>query len=104
MGRQTDLAFQREDEVIPVALRLVRDFVNTVEYQEDEEGWEQTADLTAWLRARNLLDGDAVASVDDLELATTIREGLRSVLAGHAGHDVDPAALGRLDDALSRLP
>ncbi|ANF33395.1 hypothetical protein A0130_10610 [Leifsonia xyli] len=97
-------AFQREDEVIPVPLRLVRDFVNTVEYQEDEEGWERPADLTAWLRARELLSGDAAASEDDLELAKTVREGLRSVLAGHAGHDVDAAAAGRLDQALAQLP
>ena len=105
MGRQTDLAFQREDEVIPAPLRLVRDFVNTVEYQEDEEGWERPADLTAWLRARDLLtDGGATASDEDLEFAKTIREGFRSVLAGHAGHDVDAVAVRRLDDALSRLP
>ena len=107
MGRQTDLAFQREDEVIPAAARLVRDFVNTVEYQEDEEGWEQPADLQAWLGARGLLDGrsaDTDADADDLALAKIVREGLRSVLATHAGHDADPEALRRLDDALADLP
>jgi predicted RNA-binding Zn ribbon-like protein len=104
MGRQTDLAFQREDEVIPASARLVRDFVNTVEYQEDEEGWETPADLTAWLRSRELLRAGAEASTGDLELARTVREGLRSVLAGHAGHDVDADAVARLDDALTHLP
>src|SRR6478609_3048921 len=105
MGRQTDLAFQREDEVIPPSLRLARDFVNTVEYQEDEEGWEQPSDLVQWLRTRGLVD-DRTPQADaaDLELAKTVREGLRSVLAMHAGHDADPAALGRLDDALAELP
>ncbi|WP_431219438.1 CGNR zinc finger domain-containing protein [Leifsonia xyli] len=105
MGRQTDLAFQREDDVIPAPLRLVRDFVNTVEYQEDEEGWERPSDLEAWLRSRGLLSGATSAATDaDLELAKTLREGFRSVLAGHAGHDVDGAALGRLDGALAELP
>jgi predicted RNA-binding Zn ribbon-like protein len=107
MGRQTDLAFQREDDVIPQQLRLVRDFVNTVEYQEDEEGWEQPSDLTAWLRGRGLIDAatsGAEATAGDLAFAKTLREGLRSVLAGHAGHQVDPSALGRLDEALAELP
>ncbi|MGN7800191.1 CGNR zinc finger domain-containing protein [Leifsonia sp. 22587] len=105
MGRQTDLAFQREDEMIPARLKLVRDFVNTVEYQEDEEGWEQPADLTSWLVGRGLLrDDDLLATDADLALAKALREGLRSVLATHAGHEADPAALRILDDALAELP
>ena len=104
MGRQTDLAFERENEMIPEQLRLVRDFVNTVEYQEDEEGWESPDDLAAWLKGRGLLEKGVPATDDDLALAKTVREGLRSVLATHAGHDADPAALRRLDDALAELP
>jgi predicted RNA-binding Zn ribbon-like protein len=104
MGRQTDLAFERENEMIPAQLRLVRDFVNTVEYQEDEEGWESPDDLAAWLRSRDLLGDDVTATEDDLALAKTVREGLRSVLATHAGHNADAAALRSLDDALAELP
>lgn len=104
MGRQTDLAFERENEMIPAQLRLVRDFVNTVEYQEDEEGWESPDDLAAWLRGRGLLGEDVAATEDDLTLAKTVREGLRSVLATHAGHDADGAALRSLDAALAELP
>lgn len=105
MGRQTDLAFQREDEVIPAPLRLVRDFVNTVEYQEDDEGWEQPSDLEAWLAGRGLLDDHhAHANAGDLALAKIVREGLRSVLATHAGHEADPNALRKLDDAVAALP
>jgi predicted RNA-binding Zn ribbon-like protein len=105
MGRQTDLAFQREDEMIPDRVRLVRDFVNTVEYQEDEEGWERADDLTQWLRGRGLLPDDgAAATAADLDFAKTVREGLRSVLATHAGHDADPDAVRRLDEALAEVP
>ncbi|MDN4613196.1 CGNR zinc finger domain-containing protein [Leifsonia sp. F6_8S_P_1B] len=80
--------------------------MNTVEYQVDEEGWVTPGDLGAWLRARDLLDGagDDAPTSDDLALALTIREGLRSVLATHAGHDADTAAIARLDDALAELP
>ena len=105
VGRQTDLAFQREDEVIPAPLKLVRDFVNTVEYQEDDEGWEEPSDLGAWLAARELLDDkEGQANADDLALAKIVREGLRSVLATHAGHDADQSALRKLDDAVAGLP
>jgi predicted RNA-binding Zn ribbon-like protein len=114
MGTQTDLAFQREDEVIPAAPRLVRDFVNSVEYQEDAEGWQSPADLDGWLRSHGLIEPCAATPADaatpttatpeDLALALTVREGLRSVLATHAGHDADPDAIRRLDGALAELP
>jgi predicted RNA-binding Zn ribbon-like protein len=106
MVTQADLAFRREDDVIPPPLRLVRDFVNTVEYQEDDERWTTPADLDEWLLTRGLLQkAQPLRSTDeDLALAVTVREGLRSVLATHAGHDADASALAGLDEALRELP
>lgn len=104
MGDQTDLAFQKEDQVIPPALRLIRDFVNTVEFQEDDERLTGPDDLRDWLVGRQLLDPGAVATGDDLDFAITLREGLRGVLELHAGHDADPSAIRRLNDALADLP
>lgn len=104
MGAQTDLAFQKEDEVIPPSLRLVRDFVNTVEYQLDDERLGEPADLAAWLGSRGLLDEGARVTADDLAVATQLREGLRGVLELHAGHEPDPAAVARLNEALAQLP
>ena len=40
----------------------------------------------------------------DLGAALTVREGLRSVLLGHAGHDPDPAALDAFRAVLADLP
>lgn len=104
MGRQTDLAFAKEDELIPPALRLVRDFVNTVEYQEDDERLRTPDALRAWLRDRAGLPASARVTPEHLAFARTIREGFRAVLESHAGHDPDVAALRELDDALRDLP
>ena len=104
MGAQTDLAFQKEDEVIPPSLRLVRDFVNTVEYQLDDERLREPGDLAAWLGGRGLLDAGTSVSADDLAFARQLREGLRGVLELHAGHEPDATAVRRLNEALTQLP
>ena len=104
MGAQTDLAFQRENEVIPPALRLVRDFVNTVEFQVDDERLRTPGDLSAWLVERGLLERTAPASPEQLDFAKQLREGLRGVLELHAGHAADESAIRRLNEALEELP
>ncbi|MDQ0893944.1 CGNR zinc finger domain-containing protein [Agromyces ramosus] len=104
MGVQTDLAFQKEDDVIPPALRLVRDFVNTVEYQVDDERLNEPSDLSEWLVERQLLRSAVTVTVEDLDFAKTLREGLRGVLELHAGHDADASAIRRLNEALEELP
>lgn len=104
MGTQTDLAFQKEDEVIPPALRLVRDFVNTVEYQLDDERLKEPGDLSDWLGDRRLLTTAVTATPDDLAFAKKLREGLRGVLELHAGHDADTSSIQRLNEALEELP
>lgn len=104
MTTQTDLAFQRENEVIPASLRLVRDFVNTVEFQIDDEQLGEPADLRAWLVERGLLDRNVTVGAADLEFARTLREGIRGVLQLHAGHDADASAIRRLNAALGELP
>ncbi len=38
--------------VAPPAAALVRDFVNSVEWQEDDETWQSPADLEAWFAGR----------------------------------------------------
>jgi predicted RNA-binding Zn ribbon-like protein len=104
MGARTDLAFQKEDEVIPPALRLVRDFVNTVEYQVNDERLKEPSDLSDWLAERRLLHSAVTVTPEDLEFAKTLREGLRGVLELHAGHAADASAIRRLNAALEELP
>lgn len=104
MTSKADLAFAQENEVIPPDVRLVRDFVNTVEYQVADERLERPADLARWLAERRLLTGEHVVTDAQLAFARTLREGLRVVLEQHAGHAADEAEVGRLDRALADLP
>jgi predicted RNA-binding Zn ribbon-like protein len=104
METQADLAFARENDVIPDAARLVRDFVNTVEYQVDDERLNDETALRDWLIDRELLKSEASVSPADLAFATRLREGLRAVLQVHAGHAADPAVIRGLDEALGELP
>jgi predicted RNA-binding Zn ribbon-like protein len=93
-----------DEAVVPLAARLVRDFVNTYEPQLDEENLTTPDRLRAWFAERQLIPSDAKFRPADLAAAVTIREGLRSVLLGHAGHPTDPTAQERLDLALAAVP
>lgn len=80
----------------------MRDLVNTVEWQEDDESWATPAALGAWMGERW---SDVGAPTEhDLVLARRIREGLREVLLDHAGHDARQWALDDLNDALGQVP
>jgi predicted RNA-binding Zn ribbon-like protein len=92
------------EDVVPPAIRLVRDFVNTYEPQTDEEFLASTDALRDWLAEQHLLPSDAAAEQADLTAAVTVREGLRNVLLGHAGHNPDPEAVDALRDTLADLP
>ncbi|MFE9955209.1 CGNR zinc finger domain-containing protein [Micromonospora sp. NPDC005299] len=93
-----------DERSVPAAVRLVRDFVNTFEPQVDEESLTTPDALRDWLTERGVLPADARLSPADLAAARTVREGLRAVLLGHAGHPADPGALRRLDEALAAAP
>lgn len=90
-------------EAVPPAARLVRDFVNTIEWQVDAEEWRTPPDLAAWL-SRHTTPARREITESDLLLARRIREGLREVLLTHAGHDAMPGAVADLNDALTHVP
>lgn len=93
---------QDDDADAPRDVLVVRDLVNTVEWQEDDESWATPAALGAWLADRW---GEIAAPTErDLVLARRIREGLREVLLDHAGHDARQWALDDLNDALRHVP
>nr|WP_269449824.1 CGNR zinc finger domain-containing protein [Auraticoccus cholistanensis] len=82
----------------------MRDFVNTYEPQLDEESLTTSAALRDWLVEQRLVPVEARVTDDDLDAARAVREGLREVLLGHAGHDTDPDSLGRLRTVLADFP
>ncbi|MET8232158.1 CGNR zinc finger domain-containing protein [Micromonospora sp. NPDC005298] len=93
-----------DDAVVPVAARLIRDFVNTYEPQIDDETLTSPDGLRDWFAERRLLPADVPLGPADLDAAVTVREGLRAVLLGHAGHRADPGAIDRLNHTLAAMP
>lgn len=91
------------DAAVPPAARLVRDFVNTVEWQVDRDEWGTPAELSVWF-ARNTGLRVHDATDDDVRLARRVREGLRAVLLAHAGHDPLPTEIDDLNAALHAVP
>jgi len=88
---------------IPPAAHLVIDFVNTVEWQVDDETWNSPSALASWLEVRT---GRAHGRLtdEDLRYARRMREGFREVLLLHAGHEPLGDAIDELNIALARLP
>src|SRR5680860_127509 len=73
------------DKRAPEPLRLVQQFVNSAEPDEDLDEMTTPAELHAWLSARDMADEDSEISEADLRRALDVREGLRAVLFTHNG-------------------
>jgi len=98
----TDSAVEVVDPA-PEHARIVREFVNTVEWQVDEDAWQAPEDLAAWCGTHLGLEVGGLDEADLLQ-ARRVREGLRALLLMNAGHDPLPTDLHRLDEALGALP
>jgi predicted RNA-binding Zn ribbon-like protein len=92
------------DEQSPPQIRLIRDFVNTYEPQVDGESLPSSDALRDWLVEQQLVPAGTVVSDGDLATTLVVREGLRHVLLGHAGHEPDPNRIDALRAALADLP
>lgn len=88
---------------IPPAVLLVREFVNTVEWQVDDDSWRHPSDLAGWL-SEHTGRPESHLSDEHLVLARRLREGLRSILLMHAGHDPLATTIDDLNDALRLIP
>jgi predicted RNA-binding Zn ribbon-like protein len=78
-------------------LELIREFVNTVDLEEEREDLDSAAALQRWLAAHGLVSESAHAVGADLRAALTLREALRDLAL--ANNDVDVDA----DEAASTL-
>ena len=90
----------RTPHLAPGDLRLVQDFVNTVDHESDDDALPGPQELTAWLAARGLLAEDVRLGGADWRAALEIRDGLRALIHGHATGTVDGDAVERLNEAL----
>ena len=95
-----------EQQAVPAGVARVQGFVNTCEIDGDEvvEGLGTPTDLAAWLEAHGLLEAGNALDEDDLRQAIEVREALRELLEGNAGHEVDPTAISALREAAAAAP
>ena len=94
------------DAGMPPRAGVLCAFANTLDVDVDApcaDSITTAAELTAWLRARDLLGPDERANAADLDIARTFRAGLRAAM--HRHHDDDHAeTVTELDAAAARLP
>lgn len=91
-------------QAAPEQLELVREFVNTREYDPDLESIPTPAALAEWLAGHGLLDPGVELGDDDLRRAHELRDALRSLLLSNNGAPLDPAAVTTVNAALGGAP
>lgn len=92
--------------VIPRQAELLCAFANTLDVDVDADPPEALPDpaaLTSWLGEHRVLNDDARANGRDLDIALTLRSGLREAMALHNDRD-DTSSVPALDAAARALP
>ncbi|CAM3338651.1 CGNR zinc finger domain-containing protein [Occultella aeris] len=92
------------------SLGLIEEFINT--RMADGDAIASVPDLTSWLTARDLVPGAATLSGADVARATSVREGLRALIAANnadpvpspRGDGLSPSARDDLAALTERLP
>jgi predicted RNA-binding Zn ribbon-like protein len=92
-----------KNQSAPGTLELVRQFVNTVDLEQNEERLPTPEALSTWLAEQRLIPAPAPADAEDLQHAIELREALRAILLAHNGGPAAPPAAGEtLDEAACR--
>lgn len=89
---------------MPTRLERIADFVNTTDLMNPIEGLATPEDLHAWLVAHGLLDAGVRLTAADLVAAIAVREALRELIEGNAGHPTSDGALAVLGRAAGAAP
>lgn len=90
----------------PGKLKIVQDFINTVDLESGADDLASPQILEAWLAARGLLGDPGVqADGDALAIARAVREALREVIAtNHDGAAPPAQAVATLNEVAARAP
>lgn len=89
-------------EPAPAPLRLVQEFVNTYDTEDDRESLNTVADLRHWLLERELIGSHEQVHAADIVYARETREALRKMLLANGGADADPSAVETVNRAATR--
>ncbi len=83
----------------PGGLRLVQEFLNTNDIEEERDIFRRPDGLREWLGQRGLPGSDVALDDGDVRRAVAVREALRDLLDAHGGEPVGAASLAMLNDA-----
>jgi predicted RNA-binding Zn ribbon-like protein len=100
MGATTGSSEPGGREPAPGPLRLVQQFVNSIDREAGRDAFATPADLRRWFRDAGL----GVGRVDTrgLQRVVTLREALRALLLANNGRPLDERAVSALDDEAAR--
>jgi predicted RNA-binding Zn ribbon-like protein len=89
-------------QAAPGELELVRNFVNTNDFDEGTEQLTSPAALSEWLEQHDL-GVEKTLRRPDLDRAIELREALRALLLANAGEALDPAVMKTLNEIAGRV-
>jgi predicted RNA-binding Zn ribbon-like protein len=87
----------------PAEARVLVDFVNTLDIDDDIEQIGSPTELESWLSDHGLMQGGS-AGPDDVALAHRVRESLRALMHANNGEALDAAALEELNSLSGETP
>lgn len=87
---------------VPADIAVVREFVNTTDYETQSDELTSPAELTTYLYDAGLMPRRSRATAADLELARRLRRGMRRAL--ELNHEGGSAQIDELESALAELP
>jgi predicted RNA-binding Zn ribbon-like protein len=81
----------------PGSLRLVQQYLNTVDIEAANDGFAEPAGVRSWFLGEGLLSSRAGVGTAERQLAIEAREALRDLVAANTGASVHPASIRTLN-------
>jgi predicted RNA-binding Zn ribbon-like protein len=88
----------------PGSLRLVQEFVNTLDVESGHDRLASPEGLADWLREQTLPGAGGPLGEDDVAAAAELREALRALLRSNSGASPDAAATTTVNRVSERAP
>jgi predicted RNA-binding Zn ribbon-like protein len=88
----------------PGPLRLVQEFVNTLDVEQGRDLLADRETFAAWLQEQGLAAAGDPPGEREIAAATELREALRALLRVNAGGDPDPAAAALVNRLAAQAP
>ncbi len=88
----------------PGSLRLVQEFVNTLDVEDGRDLLADRNGLETWLHEQGLAEADSRPSERDVATAAELREALRALLRVNSGGDPAPEAVAFVNRLSARAP